>query len=137
MSICAWILHVLFSWICSEDQIYDWFHCYHLKMSLLRLDSYLFFTNYTSFMCLVLFLQRVADWISQSKELLKKRTSPDAKTALDLISNALHISPHSDSLMEMKAEALLMVCISFLSTFTLGYYEYLCYQVFMYLFSIC
>jgi hypothetical protein len=69
------------------------------------------FTNYTSFMCLLSFLQRVADWICQSKELLKKRTSPEARTALDLISNALHISPHSDSLMEMKAEALLAVCI--------------------------
>jgi hypothetical protein len=77
----------------------------------IHLDSNLFFTNYTSFMCLLLFLQRVADWISQSKELLKKRTSPEARTALDLISNALHISPHSDSLMEIKAEALLVVCI--------------------------
>ncbi|XP_062231256.1 uncharacterized protein LOC133928786 [Phragmites australis] len=54
-------------------------------------------------------VKRVADWISQSKELLQKRTSPEARTALDLISNALHISPHSDSLMEMKAEALLML----------------------------
>ncbi|XP_062181546.1 uncharacterized protein LOC133885814 [Phragmites australis] len=54
-------------------------------------------------------VKRVADWISQSKELLKKRTSPEAATALELISNALHISPQSDSLMEMKAEALLML----------------------------
>ncbi|TVU19134.1 hypothetical protein EJB05_35268, partial [Eragrostis curvula] len=54
-------------------------------------------------------VKRVADWISQSKELLKKRTSPEARTALDLISNALHISPHSDGLMELKAEALLML----------------------------
>uniref|UniRef100_A0A0E0L1U9 J domain-containing protein n=1 Tax=Oryza punctata TaxID=4537 RepID=A0A0E0L1U9_ORYPU len=52
-------------------------------------------------------VQRVADWISQSKELLKKRTVPEATMALELISNALNISSHSDKLMEMKAEALL------------------------------
>ncbi|XP_048536280.1 uncharacterized protein LOC125514940 isoform X2 [Triticum urartu] len=52
-------------------------------------------------------VKRVADCISQSRELLKKRTLPDAETALDLISSALHISSHSDNLMEMKAEALL------------------------------
>lgn len=52
-------------------------------------------------------VQRVADWISQSRELLKKRTLPEAKTALEFISSALEISSHSDNLMEMKAEALL------------------------------
>ncbi|KAL5231554.1 hypothetical protein ABZP36_030330 [Zizania latifolia] len=52
-------------------------------------------------------VQRVADWISQSKELLNKRTVPEATMALELISNALQISSHSDKLMEMKAEALL------------------------------
>lgn len=60
----------------------------------------------------------MADCISQSRELLKKRTLPDAETALDLISSALHISSHSDNLMEMKAEALLMVCISSLRFYT-------------------
>ncbi|KAK3138940.1 hypothetical protein QOZ80_5AG0375490 [Eleusine coracana subsp. coracana] len=54
-------------------------------------------------------VKRVAYSISQSKELLKKRTFPEAKTALDLISSALYISPYSDSLMEIKAEALLML----------------------------
>ncbi|KAK3135752.1 hypothetical protein QOZ80_5BG0422960 [Eleusine coracana subsp. coracana] len=54
-------------------------------------------------------VKRVASSISQSKELLKKRTFPEAKTALDLISSALYISPYSDSLMEIKAEALLML----------------------------
>uniref|UniRef100_A0ACD5TGN9 Uncharacterized protein n=1 Tax=Avena sativa TaxID=4498 RepID=A0ACD5TGN9_AVESA len=58
-------------------------------------------------------VKRVTDWISQSRELLKKRTLPDAKTALEFISSALEISTHSDNLMEMKAEALL----------TLGRYE--------------
>ncbi|XP_006654330.3 uncharacterized protein LOC102708337 isoform X2 [Oryza brachyantha] len=52
-------------------------------------------------------VQRVADWISKSKELLKKRTVPEATLALELISSALRISSHSDKLMEMKAEALL------------------------------
>jgi DnaJ family protein C protein 7 len=62
---------------------------------------------------LLLLLQRVTDWVSQCRELLEKRTSPEATKALELISNALHICPHSDSLKEMKADALLMVCISF------------------------
>ncbi|CAN6333300.1 unnamed protein product [Urochloa humidicola] len=52
-------------------------------------------------------VKRVTQWLSQCKDLLEKRTSPEATTALELISNALHISPHWDSLKEMKAEALL------------------------------
>ncbi|WVZ98297.1 hypothetical protein U9M48_043758 [Paspalum notatum var. saurae] len=52
---------------------------------------------------------RVRDWVSQCKELLEKKTSPEAKIVLELISNALHISSHSDSLKEIKAEALLML----------------------------
>uniref|UniRef100_A0A0E0PLP2 J domain-containing protein n=1 Tax=Oryza rufipogon TaxID=4529 RepID=A0A0E0PLP2_ORYRU len=52
-------------------------------------------------------VQSVVDWISLSEELLKKRTVSEATTALQFISNALHISSHSDKLMEMKAEALL------------------------------
>ncbi|KAG2619657.1 hypothetical protein PVAP13_3NG124500 [Panicum virgatum] len=54
-------------------------------------------------------VKRVTEWVSQCKELLEKRASPEATTALELISNALRISPHSDSLKEMKAEALLML----------------------------
>lgn len=54
-------------------------------------------------------VKRVTEWASQCKGLLEKRTSPEATTALELISNALHISPHWDSLKEMKAEALLML----------------------------
>ncbi|PUZ66246.1 hypothetical protein GQ55_3G292300 [Panicum hallii var. hallii] len=54
-------------------------------------------------------VKRVTEWVSQCKELLGKRASPEATKALELISNALHISPHSDSLKEMKAEALLML----------------------------
>jgi DnaJ homolog subfamily C member 7 len=55
----------------------------------------------------------VIDWVSLCKELIEKKTSPEATKALELISNALHICPYSDSLKEMKAETLLMVCISF------------------------
>ncbi|KAL6845037.1 hypothetical protein ACP4OV_025210 [Aristida adscensionis] len=54
-------------------------------------------------------VKRVADWIAQSKELLKSKTSPEAAAALELISNALGLSPRSDSLMKMKAKAL-MTC---------------------------
>jgi len=52
----------------------------------------------------------VADLTGQSAELLLKRKSNDASKALNMISEALSISPHSESLLEMKAEALLMVC---------------------------
>ncbi|AQK85025.1 Heat shock protein DnaJ with tetratricopeptide repeat [Zea mays] len=55
------------------------------------------------------FRSRVTDWVSQCKEFLERRTSPEATKALELISNALHICPHSDSVKEMKAEALLML----------------------------
>ncbi|AQK85020.1 Heat shock protein DnaJ with tetratricopeptide repeat [Zea mays] len=54
-------------------------------------------------------VKRVTDWVSQCKEFLERRTSPEATKALELISNALHICPHSDSVKEMKAEALLML----------------------------
>jgi len=66
-------------------------------------------------------VKRVTEWVSQCKELLEKRASPEATTALELISNALHISPHSDSLKEMKAEALVMVCIPFISALSMNY----------------
>lgn len=48
----------------------------------------------------------------QSEEHLLKRTSDEVSRALQLISDALTISTHSDNLMEMKAEALLMVFVS-------------------------
>ncbi|KAJ6791222.1 Uncharacterized protein M6B38_245350 [Iris pallida] len=53
--------------------------------------------------------QQVADLTGQVSELLLKRTSNDASKALQIISEALFISPLSESLMEMKAEALLMM----------------------------
>ncbi|XP_072982402.1 uncharacterized protein [Typha latifolia] len=53
--------------------------------------------------------QRVSDCIIQSDELLPKRTPSEVARALELISDALLISTQSDNLMEMKAEALLML----------------------------
>lgn len=73
----------------------------------------------------------MVDWISLSEELLKKRTVSEATTALQFISNALHISSHSDKLMEMKAEALLTVCNFFsfavlYPCFFVNYYTIVC-----------
>lgn len=56
--------------------------------------------------------QKVSDYMIQSEEHLLKRTSDEVSRALQLISDALTISTHSDNLMEMKAEALLMVFVS-------------------------
>ena len=52
----------------------------------------------------------MADYIVQAKELILKRTPNEVTKALQLISEALSISAHSENLMEMKAEALLTVC---------------------------
>lgn len=48
--------------------------------------------------------------MSQTDGLLLKRTSDGLEKALQLISESLIISAHSEKLMAMKAEALLMVC---------------------------
>ncbi|XP_042373503.1 uncharacterized protein LOC121967390 isoform X2 [Zingiber officinale] len=53
--------------------------------------------------------QQVADHMSQAEELLLKRTSDGVTKALQLISESLIISAHSEKLMAMKAEALLML----------------------------
>ncbi|CAL0310094.1 unnamed protein product [Lupinus luteus] len=50
--------------------------------------------------------QKVAECISSVAELLKKRTSDAAGTALELLTTALSISPSSEKLLQMKAEAL-------------------------------
>lgn len=47
--------------------------------------------------------------MDHSAELLRKRTYSDAANALEIITEALLISPYSENLIEMKAEALLMV----------------------------
>ncbi|KAK1278417.1 Chaperone protein dnaJ 39 [Acorus gramineus] len=53
--------------------------------------------------------QQLAEYMDQSVELLRKRTSKDATNALQVIGDALMLSPFSDTLVEMKAEALLML----------------------------
>lgn len=51
----------------------------------------------------------MSDYIVQSEALIQKRTPDEVTKALQLISEAMSISPYSENLMEMKAEALLMV----------------------------
>lgn len=53
--------------------------------------------------------QQVANLTGQSAELLLRRTPNDASKALNMVCEALSISPHSESLLQMKAEALLMM----------------------------
>ncbi|MED6181458.1 hypothetical protein PIB30_019533 [Stylosanthes scabra] len=54
--------------------------------------------------------QKVSDLINLSAELLQRSTSSDAEGALQHINEALMISSHSEKLLEMKAEALSMMC---------------------------
>ncbi|XP_074585999.1 uncharacterized protein LOC141841714 isoform X1 [Curcuma longa] len=53
--------------------------------------------------------QHVADHVGQAEELLHKKTFDEVTKALQLISESLLISTHSERLMEWKAEALLMI----------------------------
>ncbi|XP_050227198.1 uncharacterized protein LOC126676908 [Mercurialis annua] len=53
--------------------------------------------------------QKVAEHMDQSAKLLDKRTSDAASSALDLIAEALSISPYSESLLEMKAESMFVL----------------------------
>ncbi|KAL6009955.1 hypothetical protein ACLOJK_000386 [Asimina triloba] len=54
-------------------------------------------------------MRQVAEFMDSSAELLCQRTSKDAVNALQNITEALSISPYSDNLLEMKAEALLLL----------------------------
>ena len=57
----------------------------------------------------------MVDITNQSAELLQQRTSDAASKALRIIMDGLSISSHSEKLLELKGEALCMVCsISFL-----------------------
>lgn len=58
--------------------------------------------------------QKVSEFMNQSAELVHRRTSIDAESALSVISEALRISSHSEKLLEVKAEALFLVCASLL-----------------------
>ncbi|RDX72341.1 DnaJ-like subfamily C member 7, partial [Mucuna pruriens] len=53
--------------------------------------------------------QKVSELINHSDELLQGRTAADAESTLEHINEALMISPYSEKLLEMKAEALFML----------------------------
>lgn len=53
--------------------------------------------------------QKVSECMNQAAELLRQSTPADAESALVLIAEALIISSYSEKLLEMKAEALLML----------------------------
>ncbi|XVF19317.1 hypothetical protein REPUB_Repub11eG0100300 [Reevesia pubescens] len=53
--------------------------------------------------------QKLSEWMHRSAELLKRRTSDDAESALEVIAEALQISLCSENLLEMKAEALFIL----------------------------
>lgn len=52
----------------------------------------------------------MTDYINCSAKLLEQKTSEAASSALKRINEALSISSCSEKLLEMKAEALYMVC---------------------------
>lgn len=54
--------------------------------------------------------QKVAKCTNRSTELLEQRTFDAALSALEIIDESLSISLYSEKLLEMKAEALYMVC---------------------------
>lgn len=57
-----------------------------------------------------LILQRVSEWMKQSTELMQQRNSNASESALGVISNALTLSAYCEKLLELKAEALFVVC---------------------------
>lgn len=52
----------------------------------------------------------MAESTKHSAKLMEQRTSDATLSALQIIDEALSISSYSEKLLEMKAEALLMVC---------------------------
>jgi len=57
--------------------------------------------------------QKVSECMQHSAELLKRGAPNDAESALQVIAEGLLISSCSEKLLEMKAESLFMVCVSF------------------------
>lgn len=55
--------------------------------------------------------QKVSECLNLSAELLQWKISTNAERALELIAEALVMSPSSEKLLEMKAEALFMVSV--------------------------
>lgn len=56
----------------------------------------------------------MAKCVNQCAELIRQRTCNAAISALEVISGVLSISSYSEKLLEMKGEALLMVCKLFM-----------------------
>lgn len=56
------------------------------------------------------YLQKVVEYTNRSAKLLDQRTTDAALTALEIISEAMSVSLYSETLLEMKAEALCLVC---------------------------
>lgn len=54
--------------------------------------------------------------MNRCAELMQRSTSNDAETALEVIAEALTLSSFSEKLLEMKANALFVVCGSFCDT---------------------
>lgn len=52
----------------------------------------------------------MAQSTNRSAKIMEQRTSDAALSALEIIDDALSISSYSEKLLEMKAEALIMVC---------------------------
>lgn len=52
----------------------------------------------------------MAECTNQAAKVLEQKTSDAALSALEIIAEALSISLYSEKLLEMKAEALCMVC---------------------------
>lgn len=57
------------------------------------------------------YLQKVAEYMNRSAKLLEQKTTDAALSALEIVSEALSISEYSEKLLEMKAEALCLVCL--------------------------
>ena len=55
----------------------------------------------------------MSECVNRSSDILQRNTSNDVESALDSIAEALTISPCSEKLLELKAEALFLVCSLF------------------------
>ena len=66
--------------------------------------------------------QKVADCTDQSAKLLEQKNPDAALSALEIISEALSISPYSEKLLKMKVEALIMVSIWFIDMTNFKYF---------------
>lgn len=76
--------------------------------------SFLFLES--KLICVFTGYQKVSVCMNRCAELMQRSTSNDAETALEVIAEALTLSSFSEKLLEMKANALFLVCGSFCDT---------------------